>query len=136
MVCIYCGSETEVYNSRPQKRSNQVWRRRRCFKCQAAFTTLENVDYANVLRINVQGTYKPFLADILYTEVLLALSDRKNAYIEAREITNTIIKNLMQLPSHPLFRPTDISQMAAKVLERFDKRAWHRYAAEHPSVGS
>lgn len=135
MVCIYCGSETEVYNSRPQKRSNQVWRRRRCSRCQAAFTSLESVDYSNVIRVEAQDAYRPFLTDLLYTEILLALSDRQNAYIEARELTNTIIKNLMQLPSHPLFKPHDISQTAAMVLERFDKRAWHRYAAEHPSVG-
>jgi transcriptional regulator NrdR family protein len=136
MVCIYCTSETEVFNSRPQKRSNQTWRRRRCLRCQAAFTTLESVDYTNVLRVQAQGVYRPFLSDLLYTEVLLALSDRKNAYMEARELTNTIIKNLMQLPSHPLFRPSDISLAAATVLERFDKRAWHRFAAEHPSVAS
>jgi transcriptional repressor NrdR len=134
MVCIYCSSDTAVYNSRPQKRSNQVWRRRRCLRCQATFTSLESVDYTNVIRVEAQGFYKPFLTDLLYTEVLFALSDRQNAYIEARELTNTIIKRLMQLPAHPLFKPRDISQAAAKVLERFDKRAWHRYAAEHPSI--
>jgi transcriptional regulator NrdR family protein len=136
MVCIYCGSETNIYNSRHQKRSNQVWRRHRCLKCRAVFTSLESVDYANVLRVDLKGDLRPFLTDLLYTEVLLALSDRKNAYMEAREITNTIIKALMQLPSHPLFKPSDISQAAAVVLERFDKRAWHRYAAEHPSIAS
>jgi transcriptional repressor NrdR len=134
MVCIYCTGETQVFNSRPQKRSNQIWRRRRCLTCQATFTSLEGVDYTNVIRVDEDGAFKPFLTDLLYTEVLLALSDRKNAYIDAREITSTIIKSLMQLPSHPLFKASDISRATAKVLERFDKRAWHRYAAEHPSV--
>jgi transcriptional regulator NrdR family protein len=92
------------------------------------------VDYSTTLRVNDAGDFKPFLTDLLYTEVLLTLSHRKHAYMDAREVTDTIIKNLLKLPNHPLFLPRDISQVAAEVLKRFDKRAWHRYAAEHPSV--
>jgi len=134
MVCVYCGSETQVVNSRHQRRNNQVWRRRRCLRCRAVFTTLEAADYANALRVEAGSVFKPFLADLLYTEVLLALSDRKQAYIDAREVTATIIKNLLQHPSSPLFKPQEISQATAAVLQKFDKQAWHRYAAEHPSV--
>lgn len=134
MVCVYCGNETQVTNSRHQKRNNQVWRRRRCLKCRAVFTTIESTDYANALRVQDGSDFKPFLADLLYTEVLLALSDRKQAYIDAREVTATIIKALLQHKSSPLFSANEISQVTAGVLKRFDKQAWHRYAAEHPSV--
>jgi len=134
MVCVFCGNETQVTNSRHQRRNNNVWRRRRCGACHSVFTTIESVDYASALRVNVNGDFKPFLSDLLYTEVLLTLSHRKMAYMDAREVTNTIIKNLLGLPSHPLFLPTDISRVTAQVLQKFDKRAWHRYAAEHPSV--
>lgn len=47
MVCIYCGSKTQVANSRHQKRVNQVWRRRECTRCHAVFTSLEAADYAS-----------------------------------------------------------------------------------------
>ena len=136
MVCIFCSNETQVTNSRPQKRNNNVWRRRQCQVCHSVFTTIEAIDYSSVFRINVQGDFKPFLTDLLYTEVLLALSDRKNAYMDAREITNNIIKTLSKMPGSPLCKPSDISRVTAAVLQKFDKRAWHRYAAEHPSVAS
>ena len=136
MVCAYCSNETQVTNSRHQKRNNNVWRRRQCQVCQSVFTTIEAIDYSSVFRITVQGDFKPFLTDLLYTEVLLALSDRKNAYMDAREITNAIIKTLSKMPASPLFKPSDISKVTASVLQKFDKRAWHRYAAEHPSVAS
>lgn len=134
MVCVYCGYETRVINSREQKRNNKVWRRRKCLRCQAIFTTLEELDYSSALRIEQNNEFKPFLTDLLYTEVLLTLEHRKNAYSDARELTSTIIKQLLASPSSPLFKPSDISQVSAEVLKKFDSRAWHRFAAEHPSV--
>jgi transcriptional repressor NrdR len=134
MNCVYCGNETRVTNSRLQKRSNQVWRRRRCKACKAVFTTLEAVDLPTTLIVDSRGRSEPFLPDKLYTEVLLALQDRKDCYEAAREVTNTIIKELLKLPDKPLFRSDQISRVAGAVLKRFDKRAYLRYAAEHPSL--
>ena len=134
MVCVYCGNDTEVTNSRPQKRSNQIWRRRQCRACRAVFSTLEAVDLPKTLMVAYRASTMPFLPDKLYTEVLLALQDRKDCYEAAREITNTVIKQLLKLPDTPQFRPNQISQETAKVLKRFDRRAWLRYTAEHPSL--
>ncbi len=84
--------------------------------------------------VDSRGRNEPFLPDKLYTELLLALQDQKSPYIAAREVTNTVIKELIKLPEHPLFRPKQITQSTAKVLKRFDGRAYLRYAAEHPSL--
>lgn len=134
MVCVYCGEKTQVTNSRRQRRSNQVWRRRQCKGCKAVFTTLEAVDLPTTLIVDSRGRSEPFLPDKLYTEVLLALQDRKDCYEAAREVTNTVIKELLKLPDKPLFRPSQISRAAAGVLKRLDRRAYLRYAAEHPSL--
>ena len=134
MECVYCLGKTQVVNSRHQKRNNQVWRRRQCLACRAIFTSLESVDLASALRIEQNGVLRPFLTDLLFTEVLFALADRKNLYIDAREVTNTIIQALLGLPGAPVYLPRQISQATADVLKRLDKRAWHRYAGEHPSV--
>ena len=77
---------------------------------------------------------KAFLADKLFTEVLLALQDRKDCYVAAREATNTVIKQLLKDKSKPRFTATQISHLTAKVLKRLDRRAWLRYVAEHPSL--
>lgn len=134
MVCTYCGHETKVTNSRLQKRSNQVWRRRQCKACNAIFTTLEAVDLPKTLIVDSRGRSEPFLPDKLYAEVLLALQDRKDAYEAAREVTNTVISELLKLPGHPVFEPQQISQETAKVLKRFDRRCWLRFVSEHPSI--
>lgn len=134
MVCTYCGSKTHVTNSRLQKRSNQVWRRRQCRACRAVFTTLEAVDLPTTLLVASGGSTAPFLPDRLYTEVLLALQDRKDCYVAAREVTNTVIRELLKLPDRPVFNPRQITEVAAKVLKRFDRRALIRYIAEHESL--
>ena len=134
MVCLYCGGKTRVFNSRKQHKGNSVWRRRRCQRCLAVFTTQESPDLASTLMVSQSGVYTPFLADFLYTDILLALQDRKNCYIEAREITKTVIRHLLKLSTSPLFEPRQISVETAKVLKRFNKRAYLRYAAEHESL--
>lgn len=130
MVCTYCGAKTEVINSRVQKRSNQVWRRRQCQRCSALFTSHEAVDLSSVLFID----QKPFVADKLFTEVLLAMQDRSDCYLRAREATSTIVKQLLKLTSAPFIEAPEVSQTAAKVLKRLDKQAYLRYQVEHPSL--
>lgn len=73
---------------------------------------------------------------MLFTEVLLALQDRRDCYLAAREVTSTVIKELLKSPSLPKIEPKQISQATAKVLKRLDKRAHLRYMAEHPSLQS
>jgi transcriptional regulator NrdR family protein len=134
MVCPYCSSKTEVINSRRQKRSNQVWRRRKCLECSAIFTSHESIDLAASLRVKKEGELTPFVSDMLFTEVLLSLQDRKNYYTEARELTDTITQQLLRLPDSPVFTPELISKTASEVLKRFNRRAWHRFVVEHPSL--
>lgn len=134
MVCIYCGGETKVTNSRLQKRNNQVWRRRQCLACQAVFTTHETIELDSVLSVKHNGQNRPFLADLLLKELMLALSHRKDVYIASREVLATVVRQLLRLPQKPLFSPADISQTTAEVLQRFDRRAYLRYLADHPSL--
>ncbi|MDB5160789.1 MAG: NrdR family transcriptional regulator [Candidatus Saccharibacteria bacterium] len=133
MVCPYCAAKTEVVNSRLQKRSNQVWRRRQCRECKSVFTTHEAIDLSSSLRVSTNGELKPFISDLLFTEVLLALQDRKDCYTESREVTGTIIQELLKSQASPVFTPKQISEVTAGILKRFNQRAWHRYTAEHPS---
>lgn len=134
MICLYCGSDTKVGNSRLQRRSNQVWRRRICKRCKAVFTTHEAIDLSSTLIVVVGGVPKPFVTDILYTDVLMSMSHRNNAYLDAREATSTIIKRLLELPGKPLFLPQQISMICADVLKKLDRRAHLRFVAEHPSL--
>lgn len=130
MRCVYCGAKTEVTNSRSQRRSNQKWRRRQCLGCKAVFTSHEAIDLSGAIRVG----NKPFLIDMLFTELLLALQDLPNCYLAAREVTSTVIKELLESDHLPQLTASEISRTAAKVLKRFDRRAWLRYVAEHQSL--
>lgn len=134
MVCIYCGGKTKVTNSRSQIRNNQVWRRRECLACHAVFTTHEAVELESALSVEQNGQNKPFLPDSLLKELMLALKHRKDVYTASREVLGTIVRKLLVLPRSPLFKPADISRVTADVLKRFDKRAYLRYLADHPSL--
>jgi len=134
MICIYCGGETKVTNSRRQKRNNQVWRRRECLVCRSVFTTHETVELESALSVNANGRLRPFLSDLLLKELISALKDRKDVYTASREVLGTILRRLLALPQKPVYTPADISKTAAEVLKRFDKRAYLRYVAEHPSL--
>jgi transcriptional repressor NrdR len=134
MVCIYCGGETKVTNSRRQKRNNQVWRRRQCLACQSVFTTHESVELESALSVNKGGRLRPFLPDLLLQDLMLSLRDRQDAYTASREVMGTIVRRLLSLPQKPVFTAPDISKEAATVLKRFDKQAHLRYLADHPSL--
>ncbi len=134
MVCTYCGGETEVINSRHQKRNNNVWRRRRCANCLSVFTTHEAADLSNLLKVRGKTGLEPFVSDKLYAEVLLALQDRKNCYTEARELVSTITQKLLKQAESPIVSTKQISRATEQVLKSFNRRAWQRYSLEHPSL--
>lgn len=134
MVCLYCNGKTEVINSRAQKRNNQVWRRRKCLKCKAVFTSHEVVELESALYVDKAGTPTPFLPDLLFTEMLLALGDHKKPYLAAREATKTVIQRLLKLPNKPFFTPQQISLAGGEVLSKLDRRAHLRFVSEHPSL--
>lgn len=134
MVCIYCGAKTSVTNSRLQRRNNQVWRRRQCPDCHAVFTTHEAIDLSQTLRVEKEGVLEPFQPDLLFSELLHALSHRKDPYTASREVTATIISRLLSAASKPTYSSRQISWETAGVLKRFDRRAYLRFLAEHPSL--
>ncbi len=133
MVCLYCGGETKVSNSRRQRRNNQIWRRRQCLSCGAVFTTHEAIELESALSVQKSGQLSPFLPDLLLNELMLALKHRPDAYTASREVLGTIVKRLLALPQKPVFATSDITRISTEVLKRFDRRAYLRYSADHPT---
>jgi len=134
MVCIYCGGETKVINSRLQKRNNQVWRRRQCHRCQSVFTTHEQIELQSALSVSKNGITEPFIPGLLLNELVSALSHRKDVYTASEELLGAIVRKLLTLPDKPLFKTADISKTTAVILKRFDRRAYLRYLADHLSL--
>jgi len=132
MVCLHCGAKTHVTNSRLQKRSNQVWRRRQCLNCNAIFTALEAVDYGSSWLVqSASGHLEPFLRDKLWLSLYKAVEHRPAAVKEAGALCDTIIKKLSPLAEEGRLGAVSIAQVAQVALNRFDQAASVYYQARH-----
>lgn len=132
MVCIQCGAETRVINSRHQKRSNQVWRRRQCQQCQAIFSTEEAARYEaswGVLRPS--GAVTAFSRDKLFLSLYRSCQHRQTAADDAAALTDTIINKLAQTVTDGSLERATIISVSQVALNRFDKAASTHYAAFH-----
>lgn len=134
MVCIYCSSGTQVTNSRHQKRTNQVWRRRKCLGCGAIFSTTEGVNTSQALSIHKNNGLEPFQRDQLFVSVYDSLRHRKDALNDATALTSTILSTIYPLAQNAVVERDVLATVAATVLERFDKAAATHYRAFHPVI--
>lgn len=134
MVCIYCGGTTFVTNSRKQKRSNAIWRRRSCNACRGIFTTLETVDYATAIIVTSLEQHREFSRDKLFVSVYESCKHRKDAQASATLLTDTIIKQLYPLIKDASLSVKSIRKVTLKTLHRFDEVAGVHYKAYHPDT--
>jgi transcriptional regulator NrdR family protein len=133
MVCIYCGGITRVTNSRSQKESNQIWRRRHCIVCSSDFTTHEIADLDNNLMVRYVGKHgiSPFSRDSLFVSVYESCKHRPTAARDAGFLSQTIIAKLMTNINGGLLDRDVIVDTVASVLEHFDQAAATSYKAYH-----
>lgn len=133
MVCIYCGGDTHVKNSRLQKKANQVWRRRACVKCGAIFSTLESPDFDRSIVVQKASHLEPFSRDILFISIYDSLKHRQTAVSDATAVTATVIAKLLKRTGDAQLDRAQIVKTAQLALARFDKAAAVHYAAFHQS---
>lgn len=135
MVCIYCGSPTSVTNSRPQKRSNSVWRRRQCSTCGSIFSTEEHVDYEKSIVVqSADGALRPFLRDKLFTSIYRSCHHRQSALEDAIGLTDTVITKIWKLSQNGQLQAGLVARTVYEVLSRFDRPAAVSYQAFHADV--
>jgi transcriptional repressor NrdR len=132
MLCVYCGGDTQVINSRLQKRVNNVWRRRKCPGCGAIFSTTESPDASQALTIRKDKQLSPFVRDNLFISVYDSLKHRKDALNEATALTATIVSNLYPLAEAAVIDRAVVVTITSTILGRYDKVAATHYAAFHP----
>ncbi len=132
MVCVHCGSSTGVINSRHQRRSNAVWRRRQCAGCRAVFTTREATDYSAAWAVRGrQGGLRPFSRDKLLLSLHRSCQHRTDALKEAGGLAETVISKLADQASDGVIETRAIIQVTQVALNRFDKAASVHYRAFH-----
>ena len=132
MVCIHCSGDTQVTNSRHQKRTNQIWRRRQCVICKSLFTTQETADFDTAWRVrDLTGRLQPFSRDKLFLSLFVSCQHRKTALKDAGGLSATVIAKLQSIAKESIIDRRDIIQIATLALNRFDKAASTHYQAFH-----
>lgn len=136
MVCIQCAGDTQVINSRQQKRANQVWRRRKCQRCASIFTSEETAAYGASWAVRVSsGGLTPFSRDKLFLSLHRSLQHRKTALADASGVADTVIKRLSGVVTEGVIESQAIIHAAQVALNRFDKAASVSYGAFHGANG-
>jgi len=133
MVCIHCGSKTKVVNSRHQRKTNQVWRRRQCAECGTIFSTLEVTQHELAWLVSHNGRFEPFSPDKLFLSLYKSCEHRPAALSDAKGLTGTIISKLPAYMADGALNASDIARVAQVALNRFDKAASTHYQAFHQS---
>lgn len=130
MVCINCGSETQVVNSRHQKRNNQVWRRRKCIHCGTIFSSTEQASYSGSWRVlGNNGRLHPFSRDKLFISLYDSLQHRRSAIHDADSLATTVISKLSPLVKDGVIKSSDIVTVTQVALNRFDSVGSVHYGA-------
>lgn len=133
MVCHICGGETAVINSRPQVRSNSVWRRRRCILCDTVVSTSETIDYTKsiVVRPRTTKQLEPFSRDRLFLSLHKSLGHRNSALTDAAGLCTTITTKSITRAHNGVLDADTIMQVTVVALSRFDSLAAQHYQAMH-----
>jgi transcriptional repressor NrdR len=128
MVCIYCRYSTRVTNSRRLKADNSVWRRRKCQKCGAIFTTKESTDLEQAVRVlKRNGKLEPFYRDKLFLSIYKACEHLKAPVSLATALSNTVLRRVLKDNSNTIVSSDKIALISAKVIKRYDAAAGVRY---------
>ena len=132
MVCIYCGSTTQVKNSRTSAKYNTVWRRRACLACSSIFTTLEETDLGGSFVVkNSGGKLHPFNRDKLFIDIYESCRHRPTATEDASSLIKIITSLLLKDTQDGVISSSDIVKAASLTLKRFDSAAAVIYEAYH-----
>ncbi len=130
MVCIYCSSKTNVFNSRQSRQSFSTWRRRRCSKCSSLFTTIEKPNYnQSLLFKQSDNQMMPFSEEKLLISLVDSLKHRINYLEDAVSLKDTILKQLLSELHTSIITHSDIVNKTYSVLNRFDQAASTYYKA-------
>lgn len=137
MFCINCfHMNTNIANSRPNKKQPQVWRRRKCAKCGTIFTTYERPSLAeNKPVVLPSGKTTTFNLGKLIISIARAFTHAPyEAEYNALWLAQTVEDTLST--EQETVTPEDIEATTHAVLKRVDELAAIQYAAQHQLISS
>ncbi|HEX6258265.1 MAG TPA: hypothetical protein VFZ48_02195 [Candidatus Saccharimonadales bacterium] len=130
MFCIKCHAQTLTSNSRPHKKTPQVWRRRTCKSCGYTFTTYERISLPDELIVKGSKEDRAYNPAQLLQSIVECFAHTADATQHAYWLLRTIEDSLAANHT-PAIQVGHLKQMVYTTLSGFDDLAGVQYAARH-----
>lgn len=136
MFCPFCNhSETKVVDSRDTQEGRAVRRRRECEKCQARFSTYEEVEIFHLLIVKKDGHKEEYDREKIEKGLRRAFEKRPSAEEKIEKILGEIEytlheKRVSEIPSK------EIGSLIMEKLKETDHVAYIRFISVYKSFGS
>ena len=136
MICPYCtGTETKVVDSRDTNDGKAIRRRRECEKCQARFSTYEEIEIMRLTVIKRDGSRQEYDRKKIEIGLRKALEKRP---VSQEKINKAIgdIEYEIQAKEGSEISSKEIGKMILEKLKEIDDVAYLRFASVYKSFKS
>jgi transcriptional repressor NrdR len=133
MICPYCGhSETKVVDSRDTNDGKAIRRRRECEKCQARFSTYEEMEIMKLTVIKRDGSKQDYDRAKIETGIRKALEKRP---VSEEKIGKAIgdIEYEIQAREGDEITSKDIGKIVLEKIKEIDDVGYLRFASVYKS---
>jgi transcriptional repressor NrdR len=137
MICPYCGnSETKVVDSRDTNDGRAIRRRRECEKCQARFSTYEEMEIMKLKVIKRDGALQDYDRKKIEIGIKKALEKRP---VSEEKISKTVSDIEYEIQSETQSRDSseitskEIGKMILNKLKELDDVGYLRFASVYKS---
>ena len=136
MYCPFCNhSETKVVDSRETNDGKITRRRRECLKCQARFSTYEEVELLRLLVIKKNGEKEEYDKNKIEDGVRRALVKRPISQDRIAKLMGDIEYDIRALEKSEVLA-REIGKIVLQKLKELDEVAYVRFASVYKSFGS
>jgi transcriptional repressor NrdR len=136
MICPFCGhGETRVVDSRDTNDGKAIRRRRECEKCQARFSTYEEMEIMRLTVIKRDGSKQEYDRKKIEIGLHKALEKRPVSEEKISKAIGDIEYEIQARESHEI-KSKDIGKLILDKLKELDDVAYLRFASVYKSFKS
>ncbi len=136
MVCPYCNhSETKVIDSRDTNDGKAIRRRRECEKCQARFSTYEEVEIMRLSVLKKDGRKEEYDKKKIDSGIRKSLEKRPVSGDRINKIIGDIEYEIQSKENNEI-TSKEIGKIVLEKLKETDDVAYLRFASVYKSFGS
>ncbi|NTV41544.1 MAG: transcriptional repressor NrdR [Candidatus Moranbacteria bacterium] len=136
MICPYCScEETKVVDSRDTKDGKAIRRRRECEKCQARFSTYEEIEIMRLTVLKRDGSKQEYDRRKIEVGFLKALEKRPVSEEKIGKAIGDIEYEIQARESNEI-SSKEIGKMILEKLKEIDDVAYLRFASVYKSFKS